>query len=76
MTSYVTFIHEFICQYMGTLQILMTRLNISVYDIVACALAAYRAGQELSSRVNPVVFRRCIVELGREEQNYLRERSQ
>ena len=47
----------------------------SVYDIVTCALVAYRANQELASRANHVVFHRCVVELGREEQNYLRERS-
>ena len=45
------------------------------YGIVACALVAYRVDQELASRANPVVFRRCIVEVGREEQNYFRERS-
>ena len=44
-------------------------------DIVACSLVAYRTDQELASYANPVVFRRCVVELGREEQNYLRERS-
>ena len=43
--------------------------------IVACALLAYRADQELALCANPVVFRRFVVELGRVEQNYLREHS-
>ena len=47
--------------------------DVSVYAVVACTLVAYRAEQELASHANPVVFRRCIVELGQEEQDYLRE---
>ena len=46
-----------------------------VYGIVTCALVAYRVDRELASRANPVVFRCCIVEVGREELNYFRERS-
>ena len=47
---------------------------VSVYGIVACTLVAYRVDQEQASHANPVVFRRCIVEVGR-EQNYFRESS-
>ena len=45
------------------------------YMVVACALVAYRVDRGLGSRANPVVFRRCIVEVGREELNYFREHS-
>ena len=62
--SYVAFIHEFICRFMGTLHTFMMRLDVSVYAIVECALVAYRADQELASHTNPVFFRRCVVELG------------
>ena len=72
----VTFIYTQIkCQYMGTLLTFMTGLWCFHIMIVACALLAYRADQELASRANPVVFRRFVVELGWVEQNYLREHS-